>query len=419
MVGHHEVIVVGAGLAGLCATRDLLAAGFDVLLLEARDRVGGRTWSVPFDSAGCVVDLGAEWVAPEHHDNLMDELGRYELALEKSREQHVSSTPCLDQIQWLVKLCTDIATEIDVGKPDWYLGHAQYDVTVSQFLDRHGISEEAVEEFLAHSFALQGASPDRYSFLNLCHEFAAFGSVEAAFTAVERRIAGGAQALSVALAADVQQVMQLAWPVNRIAQREEGVVVEGPNGVISADNVVIALPVNVLGELELDFPLPSGARHVIEQGHVGSAAKGWATAEIPAPIESIGWPYAVEVYSRAGPLSDVVCTFAVAEPDHPKALARSWTEVERRHRDTALSGSFLSHDWITDPYARGTWLSGAPGQLSGLHELSDMPPPCLFAGGDVSRGWYGWMEGAVTSGRDVAHRLNVFLSDGRCSPASG
>ena len=411
--------MVGAGLAGLCATRDLLAAGFDVLLLEARDRVGGRTWSVPFDSAGCVVDLGAEWVAPEHHDNLMDELGRYELALEKSREQHVSSTPCLDQIQWLVKLCTDIATEIDVGKPDWYLGHAQYDVTVSQFLDRHGISEEAVEEFLAHSFALQGASPDRYSFLNLCHEFAAFGSVEAAFTAVERRIAGGAQALSVALAADVQQVMQLAWPVNRIAQREEGVVVEGPNGVISADNVVIALPVNVLGELELDFPLPSGARHVIEQGHVGSAAKGWATAEIPAPIESIGWPYAVEVYSRAGPLSDVVCTFAVAEPDHPKALARSWTEVERRHRDTALSGSFLSHDWITDPYARGTWLSGAPGQLSGLHELSDMPPPCLFAGGDVSRGWYGWMEGAVTSGRDVAHRLNVFLSDGRCSPASG
>jgi len=109
----------------------------------------------------------------------------------------------------------------------------------------------------------------------------------------------------------------------------------------------------------------------------------------------------------------------VAEPDHPHALVRSWAEVERRHRDTALSGNFLSHDWITDPYARGTWLSSAPGQSSGIHELADMPPPCLFAGGDISRGWYGWMEGAVTSGRDVAHRLNVFLSEGRCPVASG
>lgn len=207
-MGHHEVIVVGAGLAGLCATRDLLAAGFDVLLLEARDRVGGRTWSVPFDSAGCTVDLGAEWVAPEHHGNVMYELSRYGLALERPSEAQVSSAPCPDQIQWLVKRCNDIAAEIDAGKPDWYLGHAQYDVTVSQFLDQYGISEEAVEGFLAHSFALQGASPDRYSFLNLCHEFAAFGSVEAAFTAAERRIAGGAQALSVALAADVKQVIQ-------------------------------------------------------------------------------------------------------------------------------------------------------------------------------------------------------------------
>ena len=416
---HHEVIVVGAGLAGLCATRDLLAAGIDVLLLEARDRVGGRTWSVPFDSAGCTVDLGAEWVAPEHHGNVMDELSRYGLALERPSEAQVSSAPCPDQIQWLVKLCNDIAAEIDVGKPDWYLGHAQYDVTVSQFLDRHGISEEAVEEFLAHSFALQGASPDRYSFLNLCHEFAAFGSVEAAFTAAERRIAGGAQALSVALATDVKQVMQLAWPVKRIAQRGEGVVVEGTRGVISSDNVVVALPLNVLGDLELDFPIPTRARHVIEQRHAGSAAKGWAAAELPASIESIGWPYAVEVYSRTGSRGDVVCTFAVAEPDHPHALVRSWAEVARRHRDTALSGNFLSHDWITDPYARGTWLSSAPGQLSGLHELADMPPPCLFAGGDISRGWYGWMEGAVSSGRDVAHRLKVFLSEGGCRPATG
>ena len=62
-----DVAVLGAGLAGLCAARELSGAGLDVVILDARDRVGGRTWTVPFDPAGCSVDLGAEWEAPQHH----------------------------------------------------------------------------------------------------------------------------------------------------------------------------------------------------------------------------------------------------------------------------------------------------------------------------------------------------------------
>ena len=57
-----ETVVIGAGLAGLCAARDLLEAGRQVVLVEARDRVGGRTYSAPFEAAGLTVDLGAEWV---------------------------------------------------------------------------------------------------------------------------------------------------------------------------------------------------------------------------------------------------------------------------------------------------------------------------------------------------------------------
>ena len=93
-----DVAVLGAGLAGLCAARELSDAGLDVVILDARDRVGGRTWTVPFDAAGCSVDLGAEWVAPQHHRALMAELERYEIGLEPAEVAlHEPSSPSRDQ----------------------------------------------------------------------------------------------------------------------------------------------------------------------------------------------------------------------------------------------------------------------------------------------------------------------------------
>jgi monoamine oxidase len=76
-----EVAVIGAGLAGLVAARELVAAGKQVALLEARDRVGGRTWTVPFSNGGLSVDLGAEWVIPIAHSAMVEELKRYKLPL--------------------------------------------------------------------------------------------------------------------------------------------------------------------------------------------------------------------------------------------------------------------------------------------------------------------------------------------------
>ena len=80
---------------------------------------------------------------------------------------------------------------------------------------------------LAHGFALQGAHPNDYSMLNLLHEFASFGGVEAAFNAAESRVAGGAQSLSIAIAKTLDPALRLNWPVTRIATTEHGVVVEG------------------------------------------------------------------------------------------------------------------------------------------------------------------------------------------------
>ena len=418
-----ETVVVGAGLAGLCAARDLLDAGRQVVLLEARDRVGGRTYSVPFEAAGLTVDLGAEWVDPDQHQAMMHELARYGIDVEDTTSQTPLEplSPGTEAGSWdsIVRICDRIATQLNPSQPNWYEGLDQFDLPVTAFLASLALDINHLPTFLAHGFALQGAHPDEYSMLNLFHEFAAFGGVEAAFNGAESRIAGGAQSLSIAIAKKLGPALRLNYPVTRIAKTGEGVIVEGPAGQLLAGQVIVALPLNALSHLSLDMPLPTEAAQVIAEGHVGRAAKGWAVATLSEPIESVGWPHAVEVYSRRGARSEVVCTFAVAEPDHDAALADSWRVLATRHRHAVVHEEQLSHDWIADPYARGSWLSSAPGQVRGLHELADMSPPVLFAGGDFSRGWYGWMEGAVTSGRDVATRLLAYASDDSAPPATG
>ena len=418
-----ETVVIGSGLAGLCAARDLLKAGRQVVLVEARDRVGGRTYSAPFEAAGLTVDLGAEWVDPDQHQAMMQELARYEINLEDTVPETPSLglTPKTEAPSWhsVVRTCDRIAAQLNSDQPYWYEGFDQFDLPVTAFLEAHALDINDLSTFLAHGFALQGAHPDDYSMLNLLHEFASFGGVEAAFSGAERRIAGGAQSLSIAMAKTLGSALRLNCPVTRIAKTERGVIVEGPAGQIFTGQVIVALPLNVLSHLSLDVPLPAVAARVIAEGHVGRAAKGWVAATLTEPAESIGWPHAVEVYSRRGSRSDAVCTFAVAEPGHNEALTESWRALATRHPDVALHQQHLSHDWIADPFSRGSWLSSAPGQMRGLHELADMPPPVLFAGGDLSRGWYGWMEGAVTSGRDVATRLLAYASDDSAPRAAG
>ena len=229
-----ETVVVGGGLAGLCAARDLSGAGRQVVLLEARDRVGGRTYSVPFEAAGLTVDLGAEWVDPDQHQAMMQELARYGIDLEGS----ISKTPPqplapeTGAASWhsIVRICDRIAAQLNPDQPDWYQGFDDFDLPVTAFLKSHGLDIDDLTAFLAHGFALQGAHPDEYSMLNLFHEFAAFGGVEAAFNGAESRVAGGAQSLSIAIAKKLGPALRLNYPVTRIVKTGEGVIVEGPAG---------------------------------------------------------------------------------------------------------------------------------------------------------------------------------------------
>ncbi|SDS88536.1 Monoamine oxidase [Actinoplanes derwentensis] len=395
-----DVIVVGAGLAGLVAARDLRAAGLSVQVLEARDRVGGRTWTAPLPGTQAAVDLGAEWLSPQQHTAVTSELTRYELVTaEPLRGPHRWYLPSGPEptdpdekrvlAETLERLEAD-AERIDFDRPDWHHCAPDLDVPFGGYLREFCPSERVRSLILAWSFTLMGGDENEYSALHLLHEIAGFGSSKAAFGGDSHRIDGGADSLAKAIAAELGSVVRLGQPVESITAPRGGCTVMTADGTPHrARAVIVAVPLNCFGDIDgLPGPGP----------HAGKVVKVWHRASgVVAGEGTTGWPVVVETYAVPGGVA--------ALHQHGTAPAA----VLAGHYPDAVLSEQRWNDWCADPYARGTRCAARPGQLGALHDLANRPGPLFFAGGDLSRRWMGWMDGAITSGADTAKRTRAYL----------
>jgi monoamine oxidase len=398
-----DTIIIGAGLAGLFAARRLVELGQRVLILEARERIGGRAWTASAPGSAIAVDWGAEWIIPNLHSRIE--------AL--AAEFDVTSEPEPGGAEWVVPAGRFRGSYADLKRTRsgfaagvaalqaWYDAGDERELSLTELL-RECVREATDRMLLAAAFfPLCGADPDEVSSLAVREEIRFHtDSVDRTLDPEIVRLSPGAGAIARGLVAGLHDVLRLNWPVQAIRTSDEGVQVSGADSTVRAKRLLIAVPVAVLGRISFSpvLPLP---KTLPDRANCGRAAKIWARVQgEPGPtLLQTTHPLKL-VYSRR--VGDEVLVsaqvlkrdLAATDPGHIAGLLQS-----------ACPGLEVLeaglNDWPADRGAGASWMTGRKAFYQPFREAVDaMDGPLKLIGADVARDWSGWMEGAIASAEE-------------------
>jgi monoamine oxidase len=394
-----RVCVVGAGFAGLAAAADLAVAGLDVRVFEARDRVGGRVWSPPFDPTdpgSPVIERGAEFVLAGY-DTLAAYVNSYGLRLADTGMSYYVRTPvgvpgvdapAVEEASQRLMAALDQA-----GAP---VG------SVTDFVRSVGLSPAVAEAVLARIEVSCAQQAELLDASVLRHA----ASME---PLPSHRIAGGNQQIALRIAADLGDRVRLNTPVHAIDWSDGRARIAVDDGVVVADRVIVTAPLPVLRDLPITPAFPAWKHRVWASAVVGMAAKLHVAVDSPVATSAVlsvpdrFWSWTAR--DGNGAVQPVVPCFAGS----PDALDRlelgsgPWHWVRRlaeTRPDLALdTARVLLTTWADDPWTRCGYLSeGVPHNEEMVRPIG----PIHFAGEHTAGEWAGLMEGALRSGRRVA-----------------
>lgn len=429
---RYDVVVIGAGFAGLVAARDLIEAGRTVAVLEARDRAGGRTYSTTFPGTDVVVDLGAEWFDPQRHHYMAAEVTRYGARFVEADKgganrwfldgHHADGDEPdglidMDELeQVLDRLKADVAPVVFANGFD-QVNTAELDIPFSEYLAKLDAPPAIADLLRAQSYTLTGALPEEFSALVYLREIAGFDNDPAySFFSSLARVDVGSGGLAERVAAELGDHVRLGEAVVSVNDSADGVdVVTATGKRYSARRVVLAAPLNTLGDIDFTPPLPAALGRLVEQGHTGRCVKVWSKLAGLEHVFAMGWPGVVEctlkaTVQEADGERAIFASFGL-EPD----LAFDRPDLLQAGLDGLKLGATVEevygHDWIRDPFSKGTWLALRPGQAPDLARVETRWGAIHLAGADFAGVWSGWVDGAIESGRTTATEVDAALTD--------
>jgi pseudooxynicotine oxidase len=422
----HDVIVVGGGFAGVTAARELARAGRKTLLLEARDRLGGRTWSAPWN--GTPIELGGAWVH-WHQPHTWAEITRAGLTVEVG--------PNADVASWFVgesRRSGRIEERDRIAERGWNRfvagvegalpqPHdplsaldrlARFDrLSIADRLEEIELDEEERGVLVAELESLAHGRLEEAGAVSVLrwHALSGYSLALTQYAGGRVTLRGGTNALLQAIASGAPFETRFATPVAAVTESGGRVEVHARDGeVFPTRAAVVAVPLNTLGSITFEPSLSALKREGIALGQASRGIKIFIRARGEArnqnsikPAHQFGY-LDTEILYEDG--TQLMIGFG---PDAEACDTGDLSSVQGA-LDEILPGyevvDATAHDWLADEFARGTWAIHRPGWFTTYHAEMQRPEgSVVLAGSDLANGWSGFVDGAIESGLRAAAQV--------------
>ncbi len=443
---RHDVIVVGAGLAGLTTATALADAGLDVRVLEARDRVGGRTFTKVID--GAPIDLGGQWLGPTQRRMraLCARLGIATFATHcegakalddgarvrtyTGKIPRVSALHLAEVGVAMARLERMAATlPRDLTDP---AARAYDDSTLDHWRGRMLFTEGSRRLFDVAVRTVFGAEPAELSTLWFLYYLQTGGGFAAHIDtpggAQQDRIVGGAQPISDALAQRLGDRVRLSMPVRAITDEGSVVRVHTDGEVLTASRVVLCVPPATLLRIRIEPGLPGGRDLALQRMPMGATVKlfaryetaFWRARGMSGEYVSTHGPASMAI-DNCGPHGEAPALLAFivgrdaygwSQRDETARRAAVLAQLAKAFGDEALRPTaVIEQDWAEEPWTRGCPVGNALPNARAAWTSSCVTPVgrLHFAGTETATEWTGYMEGAVQSGERAAAEVRAAL----------
>ncbi|GAB3396436.1 NAD(P)/FAD-dependent oxidoreductase [Humibacter soli] len=447
---ERDVVVIGAGASGLTAANELKKAGHSVIVLEARDRVGGRLWTDTID--GAMLELGGQWVSPEQ-DALKDTLA--ELGLERYPRYREGDSvyvgadgkqtrftgeifpvgPETEKIMVeLIQKLDDMVAKVDPNRP-WETPDAESldRISFTGWLAEQTDDVEARDNialFIAGAMLTKPA----YSFsalqaLLMAASAGSFSNLVDADFILDERVVGGLQQVPIRLAERLGDDVLLGNPVRTLRWHDDGVTAITDSVEVHAKRAILAVPPHLISRVSFEPPLPRLQHQMHQHLSMGFVIKVHAVFEHPfwrdAGLSGTAFsPYELvhESYDNTnhgdtrgtlvGFVSDTNAddVFRLSAEERKARILQSMSHYYGA--ETLNPVVYYESDWGTEEWTRGAY--AASFDLGGLArwgaDLREPVGPIWFSSSDLAGEGYQHVDGAIRMGRRAAEAIAAQLS---------
>jgi monoamine oxidase len=436
-----DVVVVGAGLAGLAAAHELVTGGASVLVLDARERVGGRVLNHRLNT-GEDVEIGGQWVGPTQDrilamaerlgvatfptfsmgSNLLSYRGR--VRRYKGIVPKVPPHVLLDLGQAQVRL-DRLARRVPLEQP-WEAPDAgRWDaMTVETWLRRNMFTRGGKALMELAVTGVFSAEPGDLSMLHFLFYNRSGGLSRGLMGAQEWRFKGGSQLIAIRQAEELGDRLQLGRPVTEIRQDRAGATVVSGELTYRCGRVLVTVPPTLAGRISYDPVLPAARDQLMQSAPMGAAIKVlavydqpfWRDRGLSGQANADAGPVRV-VFDNSPPSASLGVLVAFVEALDARRLRERSTGERRRTVLARLAhffgptaaepAEYVEQDWSAEAWSRGCY--GAffpPGVWTSYgHALRRSVGRIHWAGTETSPTWAGYMDGAVRSGESAAAEI--------------